>query len=1344
MSFDNLSASNCFVSKGALVIRSLTNYANNNDSKSRLLQQSVMNVGSAYTQGNVVTIPVFDYNATYLPTEEDIIQTKSLNNRLFKDFPLLNEYPWLVPLSIKNTLGRGNGTIEIYNVAPSLNGLYSRVIYMDQYYNLNISGDIPLQPAPKNVIGPEFPFSGSIYSGQLVQYYFDNKNIKVIPYQAGRGVPQWDITQEYYSGNPWGIPLRLGTPLEPRLSPGAAPGNNDFCLGIVQESSGRCPLFGYQKPDDLTKTQSQWYNKDHPSPFSLEPRNLTGKKNGPLTSPQNYSLTNWAPWPRYYSYQTDEQIPVLTKGITNATIGAAYNIGMQCYYEPEVEPGDDPRGNPKYLPVQTIPLFQGEKVKLGSEIYSTVMGHIITWDRRGESPYPVASPTSSMGNTTFNIIGLGTEFFFFLYQGNLRDSRDENPWWDWCDPTMGAIGWCGTPGFSLTNIPDEGVPLCRAIDGEIIPSLAQSLQGSVIVRATSTINPLDNNGSGRMELINSAEYCESDAKFRGLVKMPGDSERGQVIGSSMQEIAGTGRWSYDGSYPSLGGTPINGFLYQTGLYNLVPSNPLSGGIDGVIDVTSVDANGSILTFDVINLGYGYTEGELLRIVNDDTYPKGTPYYKENCAVVRYSSGTFIMDSRGSRYKSKYGCIGYNITKNLGLIPLDIKFDNQRSDEFDVKDYAYGKVSNTENYTLVDKNTNLFTINRRFWPLNFFSSQKINKESPLMLFEEASNLMGRLTTFTGDPFAYEQGIKEYSIQFDGAYQPMEITVIASEDGQVEDFKITDYGLGHENGDLILVYQYNSDNNYIFEYSVNSLEVGRLVAGGAGYIFAQNNNIKWVNPRNIYDIKSTSLLIKAMSTDKSGTLNNLSWNVEQYNYTQFVNLPLGSKQIVSQTIQIEPGNYPISEPWDLYAKTENATFYLDAYSRIINPGSGYQSGEYGTVEAGGLIVLVTADQGVVVNVSIIDYGISYHNEIKTINGGDGNCKIMLKINTQDSVYNYKLPTSASINTLFSCLNYNYELLSPGTNYSVMNYNTTCPNRPGQNMIVSVLSVGINGEVEALDIIDEGNALYNIGDVVTITNGVIGEDAYFRIVAPREPQKVRWHIRGTGYTTGTNIPTYNLQQNNLIIAANTSTGGCVPYNTVGFTGPYFWDLSRYEPNDVVRIIQGTNSTCIQTMTTINYQLGTITWGNISNGVGYTTGISDNGWFRTVNDTAGITLVDIEAVDGEITNVVISSLSPRARVGDMILIEQPGSDLNAVIQLSPLKSVIPWWEERINGRQPTSEQWNEYRDALKSGVNLMDYPISLDFKPNYPNYFNNSYYNNGDGGRDFVNNNGCTAESE
>lgn len=1341
MSFDNLSVGNCFLSKGVLVVDSITNDSNNNDSKSKFLQKSVMNVGSAYTQGNTVTIPIYDQSLSYGPTGEDLRNLRNKFRTLFRDYPLLDEYPWLVPTEPQKITGRGNGTIEIYNVSPQLNGRYYNIVHMDQYYNLNISGDIPLQPAPRNINWPEFPFSGMIYSGNLVQYYFSDGKVSVIPYQAGRGIPQWDVTKEYYSGNPYGIPQRLGVALRPRLSMGAVVGNNDFCLGVVQESSGSCKLFDYNIPPTLTKQQKLFYNKNHPSPFSTEPvDNL---------SPYNRSNTNWAPWPWYYAYKSGDPVPILTKGRTNLRIGASYNIGMQCYYEPNVEPGDDPRNNPKYLPVQTIPLFQGEKVKIGSEIYATSMGHVITWDRRGVSPYPVASATSTAGLNTNSIFPLSfNNPQYLLLQGNMRDARDENPWWDWCDPTFGAVGWCSTPGFSLAGIPDVGVAICESVDGQNLPYLAQSLQGSVIVRASSTEDPLDPIvGSGRMELINGSEYC--DTKFRGVTKMPGDSERGQIVGNVMQEIAGTGRWGYDGSYVGFGGTPIDGYRYTVGIYNLFTSDRLSTGSGGVIDVTSVDSNGSIVGFNVVSLGSGYYEGELLRVVDNDDYPRGTPYFKKNCAVVRFVGGTFVRDSRGTNYVSKYGCIGYNITKNPVPTTLDVILGNNSETP---RDLVYGKVSSREsvsvNATTQSDNASL-GFERRYWPLNFFSNQKINKQSALSMYSLRQVIFGTnttvqsvLTQFTGDPFAYDQGVNDYSIQFYGAFKPMELTVVANEDGQVTDVRVTDFGVGNDIGDLILVYQYNSDNNYIFQYNApTDTPVARLVSGGGGYIFEQNNNIKWVNPNNIYDIKSSPFAIKAMSADESGTLNNLSWNVEIYNYKSTVALPLGSTQIVSQTVHIEYAlGQPITEPWSLYAKNETATFYLDAYARIINVGSGYVSGEYGTNEPGGLLVELVVDGGIVVDVVIVDYGTTFNNDIFTINGGDGNCKIILQINNQESVYNYRTAFGDN-NVLNSCLNYDYQLISRGTNYSTIDYTTSCPNRVGDNMLVRVLSVGVNNEVEAIEITDPGNMLYNIGDVVTLINGVPGTPCYFRIVAPlKSPEKIRWHRNGTNYTTAQNVPTYNIQQNNLILPGNISGGGCTPVSTDPpfpfVLPPYFSDLSRYSVGDNIRFIQNNNESSLTNITFIGF--GIIQVSNVNPGAGYVvTGPSDDGWFGTRNDTINPTTVDIVADDnGHITNVTINTLGDRVRFGDLIIIEQPGSDRNAVFQITSLRDVTPWWEEEINGRVPTSEQWNNYRDVLKSGVNLMDKSVAVELSTNYPNYYNNSYYNNGDGGRDFVNN--------
>lgn len=1391
MSFDSASTSNNFISNGTFISKSMNFDGNNDNAKSSLLQLSYFNVGSAYTQGNIVR-SFYNMNSgpelIYTPTQEDINSVQNKYKNIFNRFEILKEFPWLYPYTetyptvvtnsrtqpIYNILGKGLGKIEMYKTGSQKSGNYSesKPLWMEHYYNFNVHGKIPLQPKRKNNIELIYPFSGKLYAGSIVQYTFEDGDIKVIPFQTGRGIPQWDITQDYYTGAPFGIPkFENGITIEPYLSPGVSSGNNDFCVGATTDTQGNNKLFNYTKPN-LTNEQLKFppWN-DHPAPFTVEPQNVSYNRNIILHTPPNSSGSYWAPWSDIYAYNTDNQTPVMSKGKTSLKIGAATNIGMQCYYEPDVEEGDDPRDNDNYLPVQCIPLFQGEKVLTGSEVYASHMGHVITWDLKGTSPYPVASIISTSGTNFLSTSQLLRPENVALSTGNIRDARSENPWWDYNDPTFGAIGWTSTPGFSLGSIPDMGVGIAESKQTDL-PYLVQSTQGSVFVRGVSVANPIEDGGSGRMELIGSEEYTVENNSFQRINKMSGDSERSQIIGNSLQEIEGTGRWEYDGSY-DLSTTFIeSGYGYETSkTYNLIPLNEDSLGKFATIEVTSVDSNGSITGYTYTNIGENYTEGELVRVLElgYKELPPGTPQYNENSAVMVYSDTSLTFSGGGSNYKSKYNNIAFNISKNSGIVEITVKFSHISSpvDDNDIIDGFLGlptlfTMTNVEDYSQ-------FTPGRTFWAINFNTSAKLQKSSALILFYVKGNDgttidLGIYGNFTGESYSYLSGTHEYAIHFEDYYQPMRVTTICNSSGQVTDIKITDIGLGNESGDIFTIYQNGSNNNALFTLGTQTSPfVFPFIEGGSNYIYNHLLSLQWVSDKNYCDVVTTSgtstdVDIRMISTSKSGSIYNLSWNhldslspsegVNEYNRT-ITNAAFGDKLILQQTIPLDLETQPVTYPaggWDYYARRNTATFILDGYLKILRAGTGYTTGTT-TLTGGsgtGMIVSINevSDDGGILDISIIDYGSGMLPEEKVIvNGGDNNSRLQLFITPTDNIL-YTFSDIDGDDFIGTYMIFENEILNGGSGYIEGNtYTTLCPNRVGEDMLVRVDSVNADGSIEALTILTIGNAFYFLGNVITVEGG--DNLGYFKLINPLDPKPIRWHKTGTNYTTATNVPTINITANNLVLLSDTDGGTCVPldYTSASFDRPYFWDFSRYQNGDSLQIIQnGTNNSAEYTIT-FDAIDGSMSFTPVSAGSGYISNTQRYGWMSTYNTSTTETTVDIVADNlGNVVSVTLNTLGDRYRYGDELLINQAGSDLNCVVKLSPLKNVTPWWEEQINGRSPTAAQWNLYKSYLTSSVNLFDKQVVTDMKMNYPNYYNNSYYNNGDGGRDYVNNNGTT----
>ena len=380
------------------------------------------------------------------------------------------------------------------------------------------------------------------------------------------------------------------------------------------------------------------------------------------------------------NFKNGDPVPVLSQGTVTTTVGAASNIGAQVYFEPDVEEGDNPIDNPNYVSVSIVPLFQGEKVKIGSEVYANCLGHVITPEPIGVSPYPPASYDDASGN----IRGFAPFPLDEMFVGIERDGRRENPWYDWFDPTYGATGWTGTPQYLLSGIPDEGTAIIETRNGSSLDYLNQSNQGTSIVQAISTVSGASVGGSGRMDLIAPAgrrKVDRSESAVRGteglnqkldtrLTRFPGTVENALCIGNTLEEITGTGAWTYTGTILDFDQTPdIAGARYTTGLYDTRVANGTGSG--ATIDVTAVTSDGSITTATLNSSGSGYTNGDILTLMTPSgslpfPWAKGTISFYQNCGSVVLDT-SFTLNPFGSNYVSQHFVPGYNISANNLII-----------------------------------------------------------------------------------------------------------------------------------------------------------------------------------------------------------------------------------------------------------------------------------------------------------------------------------------------------------------------------------------------------------------------------------------------------------------------------------------------------------------------------------------------------------------------------------------------------------------------------------------------------------------------------------------------------
>ena len=436
-------------------------------------------------------------------------------------------------------LGRGLGEVQFYGASPTpvsqttlpigfghpgVPGAAIKSTTETEQGTLATPYPVPFPSSPF----PPYPTSGLIYAGMLVQFVnFTNEDglqeVRIIPYQQGRGwlptnffandagILPYTNSFDMYGDAYWPSIVPAAPPvldaqiIAPQIAPGVYPGFNNAAVGIVLETTAPKgeAMFGYQTPEtpnpimgafDFFNPQNcpiaipletvEW--DGHPAPF-------TSQTSG--SSPLNSSATSWAPWPYYYAYKGREEntdaVPVLTRGVTTAVIGATVNVAIYPAIW-EVQGGVPPTG-PTTVTVPWIPLFEGEHIEAGSYVYAAVRGY----DK---------NPTLTAPNN------------------------------DWEPP-----GWTGTPGQSLYFIPDQGIPLAMAeivdpngaggqnsIPQPALPFYTQSNQGSIIVHPIT----FDPSLSGRDPLITLPPPLA------------------QPIGVVLETIEGTGTYVVDG-----GGVP---------------------------------------------------------------------------------------------------------------------------------------------------------------------------------------------------------------------------------------------------------------------------------------------------------------------------------------------------------------------------------------------------------------------------------------------------------------------------------------------------------------------------------------------------------------------------------------------------------------------------------------------------------------------------------------------------------------------------------------------------------------------------------------------------------------------
>lgn len=817
--------------------------------------------GTSVSQGNHIRNN-FNLNnngpVIFGETNDDKKQILGKFSKTMKDYPIISSYPWLYPISsfdkwssnsqsilessttefpVCKCLGKGLGNIEVFKVGNAINGNENKAGADSKHTNGLTSS---LKSQSNYIDEPIYPFDGYIYSGTLVEVISQinqetgNRETVVIPYQSGRGIP--DYPKNYQPSGyqtlsdsflPWG---KLTWPsstndMQPFLSPGIEPNNQSPIYGIVLDSyssqSYQDRLFKSDVPKEpLIDDREPWYN--HPAPHTIPASSFKGvlpdetqNTQGYLSPGPNSSNTFWSPWPRYFAYKSGDPVPVLTQGITTVRIGAAYNIALTSYGVGETVSATDK----EFVPVQCIPLFQGERLEAGSLVYAAVKGEIQT---PGPNVVYDEEATAAFSNGTIQTGVLGQTL------------------WDLnADSTWGNIGWCGTPGLSFHNIPDRGVATLETLNGKTIPYLNQSNQGSIIVQGVTSVSPypgLGNKYDPRtiLEIGENPDGSYSDSQLWTILKnrfqLPGVSgraclsqmvpDKAQPIGTLLETIVGTGKWPYDGLPVTRPVDSIN-TIEQGGANYLINGSTIgtraSSGTGTGLTVNWTGNNptfpqlGQITTIpNIIAPGTGYSPFVDVTLQDDTLAYHTNPQFKGNNAAFVYDFGnsqiSFLRGGTNYSGTSRRVKDTFNLSRNNAYISFEdngsgsMVHDNSTAPTAPVSDYP-------QDFSVYTPGKSVVRIYSRDVPYN---------ESAVFLINNISDGVCDLTqVIQGSNYPVTGGYRFFeteviNLSFRSPYVEYEIGASTS----VGSIYAYDIGVGNKSGDQLLI----TDGQLYFESGV----------------------------------------------------------------------------------------------------------------------------------------------------------------------------------------------------------------------------------------------------------------------------------------------------------------------------------------------------------------------------------------------------------------------------------------------------------------------------------------------------------------------------------------------
>lgn len=850
--------------------------------------------GTSLTSGNKVR-DLYNFNSHpaihYEPTSDDKKQIVKKFINYVSENAIVSYFPWLYPIpeidewssnsqtllengtfTIYKCLGKGVGQVDFYKCGSAVSGQEDAAGTTNTL--LTTTQALTFGTSPSTYLeGPIYPFDGYIYSGTLVQLITEVdedtgiRETRIIPYQTGRGIPLYSTNYEPSENialtpfGPFGeLQWPSGDTMSPSLATGVTPGESNAAVGIVLDSYSSQPssrIFPPQDPngfnvDDISTDHDLYYNKPAPqtSPaVSYIDTNTTPTTQGFLSPGPNLSGTYYSPWPRYYAYQPGEAVPVLTKGVTTARIGAAYNIALMTYgVRQQISPTDE-----SWLPVTCIPLFQGERLEAGSTIYASVKGNIMT-------PGPYQFNTFDNDEDQQLVVSLGV--------------IGQTPWDPFADSTWSNIGWTGTPGISFANIPDQSNAILEILQDEegnrkVIQGLNQANQGSIIVQPITTHSPspaignaylqsqeeLDTTGFTPAQVLQTKQDRAALPGISGRCTLPQSvPEKAQPIGIMMETIVGTGKWTYTGlpldNSDYSGSIVSGGALYgsPTTLGNTpLRTNTLGGGLvmPGEAAWTDFESDppylGTITGGVTLPVGgnIAYPNGSIVTVQDDSLTWDTTEfqYHGNNASMtITDSEATITLQTGGTGYTDATAYQTFNLSLNNGYFDFN---DNGGGGADIVFIGTLPGSSYFQDFSRYPVNTIIRVLYKTaggYSTLGYFRiNDYLSYTSLSMVVFKASDVY----TIAGNTFM-ETEQSNYNTLI-GSPEINVLTTGAS--GEILTYEFVDYGTGNKAGDRLLLINgtvnpgTDIDNNGVIEFAIPP-GYQEIIAMGPNYASSRN--------------------------------------------------------------------------------------------------------------------------------------------------------------------------------------------------------------------------------------------------------------------------------------------------------------------------------------------------------------------------------------------------------------------------------------------------------------------------------------------------------------------------